>query len=147
MDGSDDRAMDPKNRADWQDRHDRRFLEGKYATPESRAVHLPPGRVERPWQPVEQPAWVQDIRNQQAAVLRAELFLHLERMTAGHRIRLLRRVRGWTQERAAKELGVNRRTVIRHERGEHQPQLSLWERLRQLESDNAELLVISFGRR
>src|SRR5215467_326076 len=46
----------------------------------------------------------------------------------------------------AGELGVSRRTVIRHEHGEHRPQFSLWERLRELESASAELLVLHFGR-
>ena|SRR5215813_1055965 len=101
--------------------------------------------MERPWQPADPPAWVQEIRNQQALVLRVELYRHLDGMTAGQRIRMLRTVRAWTQERAALELGVSRRTIIRHEHREHQPQFSLWERLRKLESDNAELLVASFG--
>src|SRR5262249_36212827 len=79
-------------------------------------------RIERPWQPAGPPAWVQEIRNRQATVLRVELYRHLETLTAGQRIRMLRRARGWTQERAALELGVSRRTVIRHEGGEHQLQ-------------------------
>ena len=140
MDGATKRP-DPNDPDDWQDW---RFLEGKYASTSTRADHLAPDPIEHPWQPVAQPAWVQDIRNRQALLLRAELALHLGRMTAGQRIRMLRTVRGWTQERAAVELGVNRRTVIRHERGQHRLpwiRLALELRLRQLESDNAELLV------
>jgi transcriptional regulator with XRE-family HTH domain len=83
----------------------------------------------------------------QDAILRAELNVHLERMSAGDRIRLLRRVRGWTQQRAATELGVNRRTVIRYERGQHRlpwMRLAMEHRLRELESISAELLVSAF---
>jgi DNA-binding XRE family transcriptional regulator len=142
MDGSTKRP-DPKD----QDEQDWRFLEGKYATAESRAVNPPPARIQRARQQVGQPAWVQRIREMQDAILRAELNVHLERMSAGDRIRLLRRVRGWTQQRAAHELGVNRRTVIRYERGQHRlpwMRLSLEHRLRELESISAELLVSAF---
>ena len=138
--------MDPKNRAEWDDWQDKRFLTGKYASTSTAAGYPAAGPAERLKTPKGEPAWVQEIRNQQATVLRVELYRHLDTMTAGQRIRMLRTVRGWTQQRAAVELGVNRRTVIRHEHGEHQPQFSLWERLRDLESAHAELLVLSFGR-
>src|SRR5262245_39431503 len=104
----------------WQDW---RFLTGKYASTNTYVSDPTLDRTERPW-PQEEPAWVQEIRNHQAAVLRVELYRHLDSMTAGQRIRLLRSVRGWTQQQAAEKLGINRRTVIRHEQGEHQAQFS-----------------------
>src|SRR5262249_15448972 len=121
MDGSRNKALDRQHCNDYESVR----FDG------SKGTHISDptlDRIERPWPP-EEPAWVQEIRNQQALVLRVELYRHLETLTAGQRIRLLRRVRGWTQQRAAGELGVSRRIIIRHEQAEHQPQLSLWERL------------------
>ena len=42
-----------------------------------------------------------------------------ERMPFGQRLRDVRRALGWTQRMAAVELGINARTVIRHEKGHH----------------------------
>ena len=65
-------------------------------------------------------------------------------MSSGEHIRLLRKVLGWTQEQAAAKLGISRRSVIRHEKGQHlRPwmRISLEMRLRQLEADHAEQLA------
>jgi DNA-binding XRE family transcriptional regulator len=56
----------------------------------------------------------------------------------GQRIRELRRARGWTQRQAASALGVNVRTVIRHERRRtRKPWWSLLETVRRLEKGQA----------
>jgi DNA-binding XRE family transcriptional regulator len=65
-------------------------------------------------------------------------------MSSGEHIFALRKALGWTQEQAAAELGISRRSVIRHEQREYlRPRMrkSLEMRLRQLESDHAEQLV------
>jgi DNA-binding XRE family transcriptional regulator len=57
-----------------------------------------------------------------------------EHIPFGQRIRELRRARGWTQRQVASALGVNVRTVIRHERGRtRRPWVSLLTALRRLE--------------
>jgi DNA-binding XRE family transcriptional regulator len=148
MDGAKKRPDPGDPPEDWQDF---RFCEGKYATTstDDGQATLDPSEPpwEPPWQPVARPLWVQRIQEMQDAILRAELNVHLERMSAGDRIRLLRRVRGWTQQWAAHELGVSRRTIIRYERGQHRlpwMRLSMEHRLRELESISAELLVSAF---
>lgn len=88
--------------------------------------------------------WVADLRNQQEVRFNAELKRGLERLPSGRRIYLLRTVLGWSQGQAAMELGISRRTVIRHEQGQHTHpwmRLSLLERLRELESTYAEQLA------
>jgi DNA-binding XRE family transcriptional regulator len=58
-------------------------------------------------------------------------------LSAGPRIRALRRALGWTQQRAAVELRISKRTVIRYERGRHRghgTRSSLLLRLCELES-------------
>jgi len=50
----------------------------------------------------------------------------------------------WTQRQAAAELGISRRTLIRHEQGQHvRPwiRIGLLLRLRQLETDHEEEIV------
>ena len=79
----------------------------------------------------------QALRNQQSARSIPELPQRPILLSAGPRIRALRRALGWTQQQAAMELGVSRRTVIRHERGQHrrsETRQSLSQRLSELES-------------
>ena len=116
-----------------QDNEDRRFLQGRYA-PKNTHVNIcsfyKPYQVE---QPVVDPAAAQ-----------VEMRRRLWGMSSGEHIRLLRKVLGWTQEQAAAQLGISRRSVIRHERGQHlRPWMrnSLEMRLRQLEADHAEQLA------
>jgi DNA-binding XRE family transcriptional regulator len=87
--------------------------------------------------------WVLAIRDEQAAQFTAELKRRLEVMPSGQRIRLLRTVLGWTQQQAAVELRISRRTLIRHEQGQHRlpwTRLSLLQRLRQVELDHEQQL-------
>ena len=104
------------------------------------------------WKPVMQAgqlAWVRDFRDALAAQLKAELRRQLHGMPSGQRIRYLRAVNGWTQQRAAVELGVSVRTIIRHEQGQKRHpwlRLPLLERLRELESIYAEQLIAYLGR-
>jgi transcriptional regulator with XRE-family HTH domain len=70
------------------------------------------------------------------------------RLLSGQRIRNLRIVLGWSQREAALQLGVSRRTIIRHEQGRNRHpwvRLSLLERLRELESTYAGELIIYLG--
>lgn len=69
-----------------------------------------------------------------AQITTADLRRRLDELPSGQRIGTLRRVLRWTQSRAAAELGVSRRTIIRHEQGRH-PWIrwSLLCRLRELE--------------
>jgi DNA-binding transcriptional regulator YiaG len=93
-------------------------------------------------QPVHQPdllPWVQALKDERTARFRAELTAHLRLMALGERIRLLRSVLGWTQQQAATELGISRRTVMRYEQAQRSPErphalLSM--RLQQVESEN-----------
>jgi|SRR5215470_7795451 len=89
----------------------KRFLTGKYAQASTSATDSAADPTERLKASVGEPEWVRGIPEKQAAVLRVELYRHLGTLTAGQRIRLLRTVRGWTQQRAAEELGISRRTV------------------------------------
>lgn len=67
-------------------------------------------------------------------------------MPFGQRIRQLRRARVWTQRQVASALGVNVRTVIRHERGQtRRPWWSLLETVRRLEEGYAAELVAYLG--
>ena len=116
-----------------QDRHDQRFLEGKYA-PKSTHVNISSFYPGVHWEPAPvDPASAQ-----------AELRRRLWGMSSGEHIYALRKALGWTQKQAAAELGISRRSVIRHEQGQHlRPRMrnSLEIRLRQLESDYAEQLA------
>jgi DNA-binding XRE family transcriptional regulator len=69
------------------------------------------------------------------------------RMAFGERIRDLRRALRWTQLDAAEQLGVSRRSVIRHERNQSQrPHFTLLLRVRELEADYARDLAAYVGR-
>jgi DNA-binding XRE family transcriptional regulator len=66
-------------------------------------------------------------------------------LSAGPRIRALRRALGWTQQQAAAELGISKRTVIRYERGQHRRHGTRWSlllRLCELESIYAQRLLV-----
>ena len=94
-------------------------------------------------------AWSQAWHDEQAVQLKAELLDRLFVMPSGQRIRNLRAAFGWTQEMAALQLGVSRRTIIRHEQAHHRrpwPRLELLFRLRELESDHAEELIAYISR-
>jgi DNA-binding XRE family transcriptional regulator len=87
----------------------------------------------------------QALRNQQPALPRPVL------LSAGPRILALRQALGWTQQQAAVELGISKRTVIRYERGfrRHGTRQSLSQRLCELESIYAQRLLAHrsrFGR-
>jgi len=79
----------------------------------------------------------QALRNQQPAQPIPALPQRPVQLSAGPRIRALRRALGWTQQRAAVELRISKRTVIRYERGQHRrhgTHSSLLLRLCELES-------------
>jgi DNA-binding XRE family transcriptional regulator len=79
----------------------------------------------------------QALRNQQPAQPIPALPQRPVLLSAGPRIRALRRALGWTQQQAAVELRISKRTVIRYERGQHRghgTRSSLLLRLCELES-------------
>jgi DNA-binding XRE family transcriptional regulator len=83
------------------------------------------------------------------ATLKADLSRRLHALGSGQRIRHLRRALRWTQREAAAEVGISRRTLIRHEQGQYSSRcsrLSMLMRLRDLESDHAEQLIAYFAR-
>ena len=89
-------------------------------------------------------AWVQEVREEQATRFQAEVRRRWELLPSGQRIRLLRSTLGWTQGRAASELRITRRTLIRHEQGQHRRpwmRLSLLLRLRELERTYADQIL------
>ncbi len=94
-------------------------------------------------------AWVQALRDEQALVFKQEFWTRLQMTPAGPRIRNLRRLFAWTQRKAAAELGISVRTVIRHEQGQ---QYRRWRQTRwslllsKLEYDHMDELIASFGR-
>jgi len=61
----------------------------------------------------------QALRNQQPAQSIPALPQRPVLLSAGPRIRALRRALCWTQQQAAVELRISKRTVIRYERGQH----------------------------
>jgi DNA-binding XRE family transcriptional regulator len=72
-----------------------------------------------------------------------------ERVHFGQRLRELRRALGWTQRMAAVELGINVRTVIRHEKGQHRTpwvRIPLLLKLRHLEGMCAEEILAYLAR-
>jgi len=72
-----------------------------------------------------------------------------EQMVFGQRILELRRALGWTQRMAAEELGINVRTEMRYERGQHRtPRVPLPSllRLRDVESVWAEQILAYLDR-
>jgi DNA-binding XRE family transcriptional regulator len=128
-----------------QEFRDMRFGEGKYASPSAYPRH---SVFNQPAPPARDYNWVQDLRDKQAAQFKAEVKCRLQVMPSGQRIRNLRDMLGWTQGQAAKELGISRRTVIRHERGQHRTpwmRLSLLQRLRRLESEHEQQLTAYLG--
>jgi DNA-binding XRE family transcriptional regulator len=94
----------------------------------------------------------QALRNQQPAQPIPALPQRPVLLSAGPRIRALRRALGWTQQQAAVELRISKRTVIRYERGQHrrhETRQSLSQRLCELESIYAQRLLAHrsyFGR-
>jgi hypothetical protein len=82
--------------------------------------HLAPSSVgSRPTMQAGDFSWIRAWHDEQAAKFKAELRFQLLVMPSGQRIRNLRNLLGCTQRRAAMELGVSMRTVIRHERSPH----------------------------
>jgi DNA-binding XRE family transcriptional regulator len=72
-----------------------------------------------------------------------------EQVSFGQRLRELRRALGWTQRMAAVELGINVRTVIRHEKGQHRTpwvRIPLLLKLRDLERVCAEEILAYLAR-
>jgi DNA-binding XRE family transcriptional regulator len=70
-------------------------------------------------------------------------------MPFGQRLRELRRALGWTQRMAAVELGINVRTVIRHEKDQHRTtrvRLPLLLKLRDLERACGEEILAYLAR-
>jgi DNA-binding XRE family transcriptional regulator len=116
-----------------QDVHDRRFEEGKYA-PKTTHVNISSFYPGVQWEPAPR----------DPASAQVELRRRLWGMSSGEHIFALRKALGWTQEQAAAELGISRRSVIRHEKGQQlRPWMrkSLLKRLRELESQYAEQLA------
>jgi DNA-binding XRE family transcriptional regulator len=116
-----------------QDAQDWRFQEGKYA-PKSTHVNVSSFYPGAHW----------ELAPRDPATVQAQLRRRLWGMSSGEHIRLLRKVLGWTQEYAAAELGISRRSVIRHEKGQQlRPWMrnSLEMRLRQLEANHAKQLA------
>jgi DNA-binding XRE family transcriptional regulator len=86
----------------------------------------------------------QALRNQQPAQSIPALPQRPVLLSAGPRIRALRRALGWTQQQAAVELGISKRTVIRYERGQHRGHRTRWsllQRLCELESVHEPRLI------
>lgn len=92
--------------------------------------------------------WVQVLRESQAADFKARFRVGLQSMPAGVRIRILRRLLGWTKRRLALELNISVRTIIRHERGQnYRPWTQaewLW-RLTKLEAEHEDELIAFSG--
>jgi DNA-binding XRE family transcriptional regulator len=87
-------------------------------------------------------AW--PLRPEEIAQRREELSRRLSVLTSGRRILHLRHALGWSQRRAAMELGISRRTLIRHEQGLYGSQWTrnaLLMRLQQVEATHEELLI------
>jgi DNA-binding XRE family transcriptional regulator len=98
--------------------------------------------------PVRQPsdfAWVRTLRDEYETSFQADFWTRLYVMPVGPRIRHLRRVLGWTQQRLADELRVSLRTVIRHERGQQHRRQAQWVwRLSELERNHGNQLLSYF---
>ena len=65
---------------------------------------------------------MQQLRGAHTARFQEELLATLASRPAGRRIRYLRVVLGWSQRATATQLGISRRTLIRHEQGHHSTQ-------------------------
>jgi DNA-binding XRE family transcriptional regulator len=86
---------------------------------------------------------------QESTRLKEELHRRLNSFTPGQRIRHLRHVMRWSQRRAAVEMGVSRRTLVRHEQGQYGSRwtrVAMWMRLQQLESQHADRFVAYWAR-
>jgi DNA-binding XRE family transcriptional regulator len=93
------------------------------------------------------PGWT--LREQESARLKEEMCGRLNSLTPGQRIRHLRLVMGWSQRRAAAEMGIGRRTLIRHEQGQYGSRwtrVAMFMRLRELESEHVQQLVAYWAR-
>jgi len=67
---------------------------------------------------------VQVQEDEENATLKADLSRRLHALGSGQRIRHLRRALRWTQREAAAEVGISRRTLIRHEQGQYSSRCS-----------------------
>ena len=126
-------------------RDDFEFLTGKYASADSAYIGAVSDRPEHLTQPWCKSSLSQSLRE----ALMAELWLQLWVMHPGQRIRLLRTVLGWTQQQAAIELEISRRTLIRHEQGQNRRAWmrgSLLQRLRQVEIEHEQQLFAYLSR-
>jgi DNA-binding XRE family transcriptional regulator len=122
----------------------RELIEARQGQPAAVPNVAPPTNRKPTTQPSDF-AWVRSLREGHEGWFRADFWTRLESMPAGPRIRHLRRVLGWTQQRIADELGVSLRTVIRHERGQqHRANSKLLCRLSVLERDHENQLLTYF---
>lgn len=124
------------------------FEERRFGTCNCRRTNPPPEnppvRVGHPRQQAADLAWLREVRENHAAQFKVELKRRLISVPSGQRIRLLRTVLGWKQAKAALELGISRRTLIRHGQGQHRlPWMRSPLRLRlcQLESEHEQELI------
>ena len=93
---------------------------------------------------------MQQLRSAHTARFQQELLATLASRPPGWRIRYLRVVLGWSQRTAATQLGISRRTLIRHEQGQHRTQsarVSLVARLGMLELAHANEILAYVARR
>ena len=89
------------------------------AGPRPAAATDAPLRLAMPTIPPADLAWMQQLRSAHTARFQQELLATLASRPPGLRIRYLRAVLGWSQRIAATQLGISRRTLIRHEQGHH----------------------------
>ena len=123
----------------------RELIEAQQSRKPAAVPNYPPPPDRKPPTQPSDFAWVRDLRDGHEGWFRADFWTRLESMPAGSRIRHLRRVLGWTQQRIANELGVSLRTVIRHERGQqHRANSKLLCRLSVLERDHENQLLTYF---
>jgi len=94
-------------------------------------------------------AWAQEPLDKQTAASKNQFLLWLIARPSGERIRTLRAVLGWTQRKAAAQLRISSRTVIRHEQGygyARCPHQSLLLRLHELEEIYADPIMAYLNR-
>ena len=107
-------------------------------------------RLATPTIPPADLAWMQQLRSAHTARFQQELLATLASRPPGRRIRYLRAVLGWSQRTAASQLGISRRTLIRHEQGQHRThsaRVSLLARLEMLELAHANEILAYVDRR
>jgi len=95
-------------------------------------------------------ACVDQSRSVHTARFTAELLATLASRPSGLRIRYLRNALGWNQRTAAMQLGISRRTLIRHEQGHNRTsstRLALMLRLLELELTHANEILAYVDRR